>query len=124
MKGRARVLDSRYMEFIEYLEQLGEQQNVTRMIHRLSNPEYDAVESVKTGLVMEMGGEDKMMYSFWQKGWIEIREMETKRKDGRDREYILMVRLGRIVDYFAQERRERSARAESSFSMQRIPVFT
>jgi predicted transcriptional regulator len=124
MKGRARVLDSRYMEFIEYLEQLGEQQNVTRMIHRLSNPEYDAVESVKTGLVMEMGGEDKMMYSFWQKGWIEIREMETKRKDGRDREYTLMVRLGRIVDYFAQERRERSARAESSFSMQRIPAFT
>lgn len=124
MKGRARVLDSRYLEFIEYLKKLGEQQNLTRMIHRLSNPEYDAVETAKTGLVMEMGEADKMIYSFWQKGWIEIREMEKKGKDGRDKEYILKVRLGKIVDYFAQERRERSARAESSFSMQRIPVLT
>jgi predicted transcriptional regulator len=93
------------------------------MIHRLSNPEYDAVETVKIGLVMEMGGADKMMYSFWQKGWIEIREME-KRRDGRDKEYILKVRLGKIVDYFAQARRERSTRSESSFSMQRIQVLT
>jgi predicted transcriptional regulator len=73
---------------------------------------------------MEMGEADKMIYSFWQKGWIEIREMEKKGKDGLDREYILKVRLGKIVDYFAQERLERSARAESSFSMQRIPVLT
>ena len=110
--------------FIEYLKDLGEQQNVTRMIHRLSNPEYDAVETAKTGLVMEMGEADKMIYSFWQKGWIEIREMEKTGKDGLDKEYILKVRLGRIVDYFAQERLERSARAESSFSMPRIPVLT
>jgi predicted transcriptional regulator len=124
MKGRARVLDSRYLEFIEYLKKLGEQENLMRMIHRLSNPEYDAVETAKTGLVMEMGEADKMIYSFWQKGWIEIREMEKTGKDGLDKEYILKVRLGRIVDYFAQERLERSARAESSFSMPRIPVLT
>jgi predicted transcriptional regulator len=124
MKGRARVLDSRYLEFIEYLKDLGEQQNVTRMIHRLSNPEYDAVETVKIGLVMEMGGTDKMIYSFWQKGWIEIRVIENKGRNGCSKEYTLKVRLGKIVDYFAQERRERSARAESSFSMQRIPVLT
>jgi hypothetical protein len=30
------------------------------------------------GLVMEMGGTDKMIYSFWQKGWIEIRVIENK----------------------------------------------
>jgi len=124
MKGRARVLDSRYLEFKEYLKKLGEQENLTRMIHRLSNPEYDAAETAKTGLVMEMGEADKMIYSFWQKGWIEIREMEKTGKDGLDKEYILKVRLGRIVDYFAQERLERSARAESSFSMPRIPVLT
>ena len=124
MKGRARVLDSRYLEFIEYLKKLGEQENLTRMIHRLSNPEYDAVGTAKTGLVMEMGEADKMIYSFWQKGWIEIREMEKTGKDGLDKEYILKVRLGRIVEYFAQERLERSARAESSFSMPRIPVLT
>ena len=124
MKGRARVLDSRYLEFIEYLKKLGEQENLMRMIHRLSNPEYDAVETAKTGLVMEMGEADKMIYSFWQKGWIEIREMEKTGKDGLDKEYMLKVRLGRIVDYFAQERLERSARAESSFSMPRIPVLT
>jgi predicted transcriptional regulator len=64
------------------------------------------------------------IYSFWQKGWIEIREMEKKRKNGCDKEYILKVRLEDIVDYFAQERQERSARAKSSFSMQRIPVLT
>ena len=68
MKGRARVLDSRYLEFKEYLKKLGEQENLTRMIHRLSNPEYDAAETAKTGLVMEMGEADKMIYSFWQKG--------------------------------------------------------
>ncbi len=54
MKGRARVLDSRYLEFIEYLKDLGEQQNVTRMIHRLSKPEYDAVETVRIGLDIDM----------------------------------------------------------------------
>ena len=124
MRGRARVLDSRYLEFIEYLKKFGEHQNVTRMIHRLSNPEYDAVETAKTGLVMEMGEADKMIYSFWQKGWIEIREMEKKGKDGLDKEYILKVRLGKIVDYFAKERLERSARSESSFSMPRIPALT
>ena len=120
MKGRARVLDSRYLEFIEYLKKFGEHQNVTRMIHRLSNPEYDAVETVKIGLVMEMGGTDKMIYSFWQKGWIEIREMEKKRKNGCDKEYTLKVRLEDIVDYFAQERQERSARAKSSFLSSRL----
>ncbi len=123
MKGRARVLDSRYLEFIEYLKNLGEQQNVTRMIHRLSNPEYDAVETVHIGLDidMEMSGADKMMYSFWQKGWIEIREMENRGRNGRSKEYTLKVRLEKIVDYFAQERRDRSARAEFTLPRQRIP---
>ena len=126
MKGRARVLDSRYLEFIEYLKDLGEQQNVTRMIHRLSTPEYDAVEIVRIGLDidMEMSDADKMIYSFWQKGWIEIRVIENKGRNGYSKEYTLKVRLGKIVDYFAQERRERSARAKSSFSMQRIQVLT
>ena len=126
MKGRARVMDSRYLEFIEYLKDLGEQQNVTRMIHRLSTPEYDAVEIVRIGLDidMEMSDADKMIYSFWQKGWIEIRVIENKGRNGYSKEYTLKVRLGKIVDYFAQERRERSARAKSSFSMQRIQVLT
>jgi predicted transcriptional regulator len=122
MKGRARVLDSRYLEFTEYLKILGEQQNVTRMIQRLSNPEYDTVECVRIGLDidMEMDGLDKMMYSFWQKGWIEIREMDNEGKSGRGKEYTLKVRLKKIADYFAQERRDRSARAEFSFPRQRI----
>ena len=45
MKGRARVLDSRYLEFIEYLKKLGEQQNIARMIFRLSIKEYEAGEN-------------------------------------------------------------------------------
>ena len=124
MKGRARVLDSRYLEFIEYLKKLGEQENLTRMIHRLSNPEYDAAETAKLDIDMEMSDADKMIYSFWQKGWIEIRVIENKGRNGYSKEYTLKVRLGKIVDYFAQERRERSARAKSSFSMQRIQVLT
>jgi predicted transcriptional regulator len=96
------------------------------MIHRLSTPEYDAVEIVRIGLDidMEMSDADKMIYSFWQKGWIEIRVIENKGRNGYSKEYTLKVRLGKIVDYFAQERRERSARAKSSFSMQRIQVLT
>ena len=105
MKERARVLDSGYLEFIEYLKKLGEQQNVTRMIHRLSNTEYDEAETVRIGPDLEMDVADRIMYSFWQKGWIEIREMEKKRKNGQGKEYTLKVRLEEIVDYFAQERR-------------------
>lgn len=123
MKGRARVLDSRYLEFTEYLKILGEQQNLTRMIQRLSNPEYDAVERVPIGLDIDMenGGSDKMMYSFWQKGWIEIHEIENKGKNGCGKEYTLKVRLKKIADYFAQERRDRSATSEFSFPRQKIP---
>jgi len=36
---------------------------------------------------------DKMMYSFCQRGWIEIREIEKKRKNGPGKEYTLKVRL-------------------------------
>jgi predicted transcriptional regulator len=122
MKGRARVLDSRYLEFIEYLKILGEQQNVTRMIQRLSDPEYDTVECVRIGLDIdiEMDDADEMMYSFWQKGWIEIREMENEGRNGRCKEYTLKVRLKKITDYFAQERQDRSARAEFSLPRQKI----
>ena len=123
MKGQARVLDSRYLEFTEYLKILGEQQNLTRMIQRLSNPEYDTVECVRTGLDIDAESEDadKMMYSFWQKGWIEIREMENKGKSDCGKEYTLKVRLKKIVDYFAQERLDRSATSEFSFPRQKIP---
>ena len=57
------------------------------------------MECVRIGLDidMEMGGADKMMYSFWQKGWIEIREMENKGKNGRGKEYTLKVRLKKIA---------------------------
>ena len=49
-----------------------------------------------------------MMYSFWQRGWIQIREIEKKGKNGLEKEYALKVRLEEIVEYFAHERQERS----------------
>jgi len=42
MRERARILDSRYLEFIEYLQKLGELQSLSRMIIDLSHLENDA----------------------------------------------------------------------------------
>lgn len=122
MKGRARVLDSRYLEFIEYLKKLGEQQNIVRIIHRLSNQQYEAGGEL-AGFHMEKSDADKMMYSFWQRGWIEIREMEKQGKNGHGKEYTLKVRLDEIVEYLNHEREGRSAGAKISLSKQEVPVL-
>ena len=122
MKGRARVLDRRYLEFIDYLKKLGEQQNMARMIFRLSNKEYEAGEAL-AGLNMEKCEADKMMYSFWQRGWIEIREIEKNGKNGHGKEYILKVRLGEIVEYLNHESEARSAGANFSFSKEKVQVL-
>lgn len=124
MRGRARVLDSRYMEFIEYLKKFGEQQSIARMIYRLSITEHEAGETTLSDLNMEKSEADKMMYSFWQRGWIQIREIEKKGKNGLEKEYALKVRLEEIVEYFAHERQmARSAGSHFSLSRQKEQVL-
>jgi hypothetical protein len=88
MKGRAKLLDSGFMEFIEYLQKMGELQNILRMI--------DSYNVENSGF--------HMLYSFWRKGWIEIRETDKRRKDWHIKEYALLVRLEEIAAYCAQEK--------------------
>jgi predicted transcriptional regulator len=72
---------------------------------------------------MEKSDADKMMYSFWQRGWIEIRELEKQGKNGREKEYTLKVRLDEIVEYLNHGREGRSAGAKNSLSKQEVPVL-
>jgi len=44
-----------------------------------------------------------MMYSFWRRGWIEIRETEKKDEKKPGKEYSIRVRLKKITEYFGEE---------------------
>jgi predicted transcriptional regulator len=103
MRERARILDSRYLEFIEYLQKLGELQSLSRMIIDLSHLENDAWKRSETGIEKHERDASKMMYSFWQRGWIEIRETEKKDEKKPGKEYSIRVRLKKITEYFGEE---------------------
>jgi predicted transcriptional regulator len=62
------------------------------------------------------------MYPFWQRGWIEIREIEKKRDNGQAKEYVITISLKMIVEYFGKEKLARSARSKYSLSGQEMPV--
>ena len=102
MRVRARVLDSRYLEFIEYLQKLGELQSITRMIARLCSQEGAAL------IRAERYGQDeaeasRMLFLFWKKRWIEVKEIEKKREDGLLREYVIKLSLNKIADYLGEK---------------------
>lgn len=122
MRERARVLDSRYLEFIEYLQKLGELQSIKRMITNLSYQEDEAWERSKAGHEQQERDASKMMYSFWQRGWIEIREIEKERENGQGKDYVIKVRLKKIVEYLGEEKRIRSARSKYIFPGQKMQV--
>jgi predicted transcriptional regulator len=122
MRGRARVLDSRYLEFIEYLQKLGELQSITRMIANLSYQENEAWERSEGVYEQQEREASKIMYPFWQRGWIEIREIEKKRDNGQAKEYVITISLKMIVEYFGKEKLARSARSKYSLSGQEMPV--
>jgi len=90
MKARGRLLDSRYLEFLDYLQRMGQLQSITRMINCLSGQQDgDTIYS---------------MYSFWRKGWIEVRETEKMSKTGLEKEYAVKVRLASLEEFFRQRR--------------------
>ncbi len=122
MKGRAKVLDSRYLEFIEYLQKIGELQNIVRMIHSFSDQEFENGEAILTGRDQEKVSADKIIYSFWQMGWIEIRETDRKGKHKHGKEYALKISLEEIAEYFAQEKQHRFNRAGYPISRHDVKV--
>ncbi len=106
MKGRAKLLDSGFLEFIEYLQKMGELRNILRMIDSFNGMNEKDCSELDTGRYYgEKSGFD-MLLSFWRKGWIEIRETDRRRKDWHIREYSLLVRLEEIAAYCAQEKHQ------------------
>lgn len=43
----------------------------------------------------------RSIFLFWQRGWIEIQEIEKKRKEGSGREYVVKMQLQKIADYYS-----------------------
>lgn len=109
MKGRAKVLDSGYQEFVEYLQKIGELDSTVRMIYSLSSSGDGYSIELQNRDYPEIAGVNGLLFSFWQRGWIEIRERDRKGKDWHKKEYSLLVRLDEIADYCAQEKNHRKS---------------
>lgn len=105
MKGRAKVLDSGFMEFIEYLQKIGELHNILRMIDSFNESEAEGRADLNSGQHSEKEGEFNMLFSFWRKGWIEIRETDRRGKDWHRKEYALLIRLEEISAYCSEKKR-------------------
>ena len=50
MKGRAKVLNSKFMEFIEYLQKIGELHNIMKIIDSISVKKTENCEKLHTEL--------------------------------------------------------------------------
>jgi len=123
MKGRAKLLDSGFLEFIEYLQKMGELRNILRMIDSFNGMNEKDCSELDTGRYYgEKSGFD-MLLSFWRKGWIEIRETDRRRKDWHIREYSLLVRLEEIAAYCAQEKHQGFSPSEYPMPRQDIEAL-
>ncbi|MDD1762034.1 MAG: hypothetical protein LUQ59_07345 [Methanothrix sp.] len=109
MRERARVLDSRYLEFIEYLQKLGELQSITRMIARLCGQE-DAALKRAARYGQEETEASRMLFLFWQRRWIEVKEIEKKGECGLMREYVITLSLNKIVNYLGEAEMDNSGK--------------
>ena len=127
MKGRAKVLDSGFMEFVEYLQKIGELHNTLRMIDRLRERHSEDYKELDLEhhnqkidhQKIERESGFNMLFSFWRKGWIEIREIDRRGKDWHRKEYTLLVRLEQIVEYCASKNDSYSK--HDSYSKYSIP---
>jgi len=122
MKGRAKVLDSRFIKFVENLQKIGELQNTVRMIDSLAemkNVEYGDlnIESNKKN----NSGID-LLLPFWQNGWIEIRETDRRGKNWHIKEYALLFRLKEIAAYFEQKKHQRIRSSAYTMSEQNARI--
>ncbi len=121
MRGAAvRVLDERYLEFIEALRSLGELGSVTRLIVYFSGAgEESRGEMDSDPMRPELY---RVLHAFWEKGWIEVREIRRKSKYGPKKDYRLKVCLEKIASHFEEERMRRSALAGEAFRVHKLPV--
>ncbi|MDM7911960.1 MAG: hypothetical protein QUS09_02585 [Methanotrichaceae archaeon] len=123
MKGAAvRVLDERYLGFIEALRSLGELGSITRLIADLSKAGEDSCKDADAGGGPIRPEMNRDIHAFWMMGWIEIREITRKSKYGPKRDFILKVCLDKISDHFEQERTRRSALTGEPFRLQKAVV--
>ena len=123
MKGTAtKILDSRYSDFIEALQKLGELKSMARMIARLSYQEDESWQVMEGNLDPGEQDECRMMHAFWQMGWIEVREITNLSKSGLRRKYVLKVCLEEIAGYFKQETLRRSSLAREAVQVQKERV--
>lgn len=123
MKGAAvRVLDERYLEFIEALRSLGELGSIIRLIADLSKAGRDSCEDADAGGGPIRPEMNRDIHAFWMMGWIEVREITRKSKYGPKRDYRLKVCLEKIASHFEEERMHRSALADEAFRVHKVPV--
>ena len=123
MKGRARVLDSGFLEFVEYLQKIGELQNTVRIIDSFSETRAEEGEAQHNEFYRANKSGIDLLFPFWRKGWIEIRETERKGKDRQIKEYALLLHLEEIADYFAQEKDHRTRSSGYPLSKRDSGIF-
>lgn len=123
MKGRARVLDSGFLEFVEYLQKIGELQNTVRIIDSFSETRAEEGEAQHSEFYQANKSGIDLLFPFWRKGWIEIRETERKGKDRQIKEYALLLHLEEIADYFSQEKDHRTRSSGYPLSKQNSGIF-
>lgn len=123
MKGRARVLDSGFLEFVEYLQKIGELQNTVRIIDSFSETRAEEGEAQHNEFYRANKSGIDLLFPFWRKGWIEIRETERKGKDRQIKEYALLLHLEEIADYFSQEKDHRTRSSGYPLSKQNSGIF-
>ncbi len=125
MRGtEVRVLDERYLEFIEVMRSLGELGSLARLIADLSGSSEEPCNDADPG-----GGLDEMrpeiiraIHFFWKMGWIDVREITRKSKYGQRKNYRVSISLDRISEHFEQERLRRSQIAGEVFRLQKAAV--
>lgn len=121
MRGTAvRVLDERYLEFIDALRSLGELGSITRLIADLSRAGEGSCEDAGGGPIRPET--NKTLHAFWTMGWIEVREITRKSKYGPKRNYRLKVSLDKISGHFEQERMRRAVLTGEIFRLQKAAV--
>jgi hypothetical protein len=124
MRGTAvRILDDRYLEFLEALRDLGELKGLVRLIADLSGAgEWSCDDSGGGGTVFLRPEMNRAIHTFWMMGWIEVREITRKSKYGLKKNLSLKVCLDKIADHFEQERLRRSVLAAEAFRLHKVPV--
>ncbi len=128
MRGTAvRVLDNRYLEFLEALRDLGELGSLARLISGLAGAGEKSYSNADGGmetlaLMPEIG---RAIHAFWILGWIEVRETTRKSKYGQKKNYSLKVSLDKIADHFLQEKmhKYKSVMAAEAFQAHKAAVM-